>query len=197
MNETSLAAEAKRRGVDPVDAALDIGLETGLLARYRVAMANVIESEVEEVLRAPGTLVSLSDAGAHASQLCDAPYATHLLGHWVREKSAMTLEDAVARLTSQPADLFDFNDRGRLEPGKAADIMIFDAARVAAGPLYRVRDLPAGEDRLVSDAIGMHAVMVNGSLVRFDGKDSADPAGRLPGKVLRGGHSRASIERFT
>ncbi len=186
LDETPLAEEARRRGVDPVDAALDLALETNLMARYRIAMSNNLEDEVAEVLGAAGTLIALSDAGAHASQLCDAPYATHLLGHWVREKGAMTLEDAVARLTSQPADLFGFADRGRLERGKAADIMIFDPTRVAAAPLRRVRDLPAGEDRLVSDAIGMHLVMVNGKVLRKDGKDQLSARDALPGLLLTG-----------
>ncbi len=185
LNETPLAAEAARRGVDPVDAALDIALETDLAARYRIAMSNSVESEIEEILRVKGPLVSLSDAGAHAAQLCDACYSTTLLGYWARDKGVLTLEDAVARLTSQPADLFGFGDRGRLLAGKAADIMIFDPKTIAASPLRRLNDLPGGEVRLVSDAIGMQLVMVNGQVVRRDGRDTLAPDGPLPGQMLR------------
>ncbi len=185
LNETPLAAEAARRGVDPVDAALDLALETDLAVRFRIAMSNSIEAEITEILKVQGTLVSLSDAGAHAAQLCDACYSTHLLGYWARQKGALTFEDAVARLTSQPADLFGFGDRGRLEIGKAADIMIFDPTTVAAAPLRRIDDLPGGEVRLVSDAIGMHLVMVNGTVVRKDGSDVLAADAPLPGRVLR------------
>ena len=77
-------------------------------------------------------LIALGDAGAHVDMLCDAGYPTYLLGTWVRERQIMTLEQAVARLTSQPADLFGIKDRGRLKQGYAADIAIFDPATVGS-----------------------------------------------------------------
>jgi N-acyl-D-aspartate/D-glutamate deacylase len=148
---------------------------------------NTDEDEVEELLRDPHTVLGLSDAGAHASQLCDACFATHLLGHWVREKGALRLEEAVRMLTSRPADLLGISGRGCLAPGLAADVVVFDPTRVGAGRLRRVHDLPAGADRLVSDAIGIDAVVVAGRCVRRDGRDAIDPDGALPGRVLRHG----------
>jgi N-acyl-D-aspartate/D-glutamate deacylase len=131
-------------------------------------------------------MLGLSDAGAHASQLCDAGAPTTLLGKWVREKRVLTLEEAVRQLTSEPADVFGFRDRGRLATDLAADIAIFDPATVACGPVRRVYDFPAGADRLVADAIGVHAVIVEGTIVREDGRDAVDARGALPGRVLRG-----------
>ena len=135
-------------------------------------------------------MLGLSDAGAHASQLCDACFSTHLLGHWVREKHTLGLEQAVRMLTSRPAEVFGLVDRGRLAEGWPADVVIFDEARVAAGPLRRVYDQPGGADRLVSEGIGIDAVIVAGQLIRRDGKDAVDPAGALPGRLLR--HGRGS-----
>jgi N-acyl-D-aspartate/D-glutamate deacylase len=187
LAERRLADVARERGVDPVDLAFDLGLATELEARFRMPVANSDESEVAALLQHPGTVLGLSDAGAHASQLCDACAPTHLLGHWVREKGALTLEEGVRRLTSSTADHFGIRGRGRLAPGLAADVAVFDPETVGAGALRRVRDFPAGADRLVSDASGMRAVIVSGVPIREDGRDALDPEGPLPGRVLRGG----------
>lgn len=74
----------------------------------------------------------------------------------------MSLEEAVRRLTSHPADVFGLYDRGRVALGLPADLVVFDPERVGAEPLERVYDLPAGQDRLISRAIGVEAVFVNG-----------------------------------
>jgi N-acyl-D-aspartate/D-glutamate deacylase len=187
LAERKLADVAAERGVDPVDLAFDLGLATDLEARFRMPIANSDEAEVAALIQHPATVLGLSDAGAHASQLCDACAPTHLLGHWVREKGALTLEEGVRRLTSSTADHFGIRGRGRLAPGLAADVTVFDPATVGAGALRRVRDFPAGADRLVSDASGIRAVIVAGVPIREDGRDALDPEGPLPGRVLRGG----------
>jgi len=99
----------------------------------------------------------------------------------------LSLEAGVHRLTGQPAAVFGLADRGRLVPGLAADVVIFDPDTVGCGPLRRVWDFPAGADRLVSDATGIRAVIVNGVPIRQDGRDVVDPEGPLPGRVLGGG----------
>jgi N-acyl-D-aspartate/D-glutamate deacylase len=134
-------------------------------------------------------VLGLSDAGAHASQLCDACFSTHLLGHWVREKGVLPLEEAVRMLTSRPAEVFDITDRGLLAAGMPADVVVFDAATVGAGKLRRVNDLPAGADRLVADANGIEIVIVNGVPIRRAGRDVVDPHGELPGRLLRNGRA--------
>jgi len=173
--------------VHPVDLALDMGLASDLDARFRIAVMNQDESAVAELLSHPSVVLGLSDAGAHASQLCDAPFATHLLSRWVREKQVLTLEQAVRLLTSRSAEVFGLTDRGRLAVGVPADVAVFDPDTVGCSPLRRVRDLPAGQDRLIADATGMRAVIVNGVVLRQDGKDAVDPEGPLPGRVLRSG----------
>jgi len=191
LAERPLAEVARERGIHPLDLALDLGIASGLEARFRVAIMNVDEDEVAELLLAPHTVLGLSDAGAHASQLCDACFSTHLLGHWVREKRTLGLEQAVHMLTARPAEVFGLAERGRLALGWPADVVVFDAARVGASPLRRVHDQPAGADRLVSDGLGIDAVIVAGEIVRRDGKDAVDPDGPLPGRVLR--HGRGCV----
>jgi N-acyl-D-aspartate/D-glutamate deacylase len=189
LAERNVAMVAAERGVHPVDLVLDLALATDLAARFRMAVMNTDEAAVAELLTHPTTVLGLSDAGAHASQLCDAPFATHLLAHWVRTKGVLTLAQAVHLLTARSAALFGLRDRGRLAPGLAADVTVFDPATIGCSPLRRVRDQPAGADRLIADATGIRAVVVNGVVLREDGHDALDPTGPLPGQVLRGGRS--------
>jgi N-acyl-D-amino-acid deacylase len=183
LEERTLADVAAERGVHMIDLALDLGMANNLEARFRMPVANHNEAEVEPLLKSKCTVLGLSDAGAHASQLCDACLPTYLLARWVREKQALNLEDAVRMLTSQPADLMGFTDRGRLTTGMAADIVVFDPQTVNAGKLRRVHDLPGKADRLLSDATGVDEVIVNGRSIRSRGKDA--PGRAMPGAVLR------------
>jgi len=189
LQDRPLMDVARERGVHPVDLMLDMSLETDCSARFRFAFLNHDEDEVQELVTNPDTVITLSDAGAHADQLCDACYSTHLLGHWVRDKGAMTLEAAVHALTQRPAELMGITDRGLLAEGRPADLVVFDPTTVGASKLRRVQDMPGGADRLVSDAIGVEAVIVNGQQVRRGNRDAVDPEGELPGGVLRGGRA--------
>ncbi|RZL61120.1 MAG: amidohydrolase [Variovorax sp.] len=175
-------------GRHPVDVMLDSALESDLQARFRTPLVNFEEDEVQEILQDPDVVLGLGDGGAHLSQLCDACYPTHLLGHWVRERGAFSLEAAVHMMTGRTAGIFGLSDRGLLAVGRPADVVVFDPATVAAGPLQRVHDLPAGADRLISYPSGIQHVFVNG--VELPQPDVAPAAGwQLPGRVLRHGHA--------
>jgi len=187
LDERNVAELAEERGVHPVDLVFDIALATELEARFRIAAMNTDEDIVARLLNHPDVMLGLSDAGAHASQLCDACAPTHLLGRWVRERGDVTLEHAVHLLTGRAADVFGLVDRGRLAEGLAADLTIFDAETVGCSPLSRVYDQPAGGDRLVSEAYGIEAVIVNGTVLREQGRDAVGADDVLPGRVLRGG----------
>jgi N-acyl-D-aspartate/D-glutamate deacylase len=189
LEEQALSAAAAKLGKDPVDLALDIALSDDLQTRFRMAVMNFDEKEVAELITDPNTIIALSDAGAHASQLCDACYSTHLLAHWVRERGTFTIEQAVHHLTQRPAETFGITDRGTLAEGRPADVVVFDPRTVGPGPLKRVHDLPAGADRLVSEANGIVAVIVNGQIIRRDGKDAVAANDKLPGRVLRNGRA--------
>jgi N-acyl-D-aspartate/D-glutamate deacylase len=86
--------------------------------------------------------------------------------------------------------MFGITDRGVLADGWPADVVVFDPKTVGPGPLKRVYDLPAGADRLVSEASGIDAVIVNGMLIRRAGKDAVTANDKLPGRLLR--HGRAA-----
>jgi N-acyl-D-aspartate/D-glutamate deacylase len=172
---------AERQGKDPIDVFFDLSAEEGLETVYTAGLMNSDEDEVEKLMRQPGSLISLSDGGAHLRYLCDAGYGLHLLGHWVRERGSFDLPDAIRRLTSLPAELYRLPGRGRIVPGAHADLLLFDAATVARGPLRRAFDLPGGESRLTRDPVGVHGVWVNGAHV-FDGTDYV--ADTPPGVVI-------------
>ncbi|MGH0035294.1 MAG: N-acyl-D-amino-acid deacylase family protein [Myxococcota bacterium] len=187
LAEREVAALARERGVDPVDLVLDLALASDLEARFRAGVMNTDEEGVAELLTHPCVVLGLSDAGAHASQLCDACFSTHLLGYWVRERGTLELPQAIRMLTSRAAEVFGIEGRGRLAEGAAADVVVFDPERVGCTPLRRVHDLPGGADRLISEARGIEAVIVNGQMLRESGKDVLDSQGPLPGRLLRSG----------
>ena len=92
-------------------------------------------------------------------------------------------------LTSRPAEVFRIADRGTLKVGAPADVLVIDPQTVHAGKLERIYDQPAGQDRLIVQATGIDAVVVNGVLLRQHGIDQIDITGKLPGKLLRGGRA--------
>src|SRR5207302_1810162 len=140
---------------------------------------------VGDLITHPRTLVSLSDAGAHLSLLCDAGYSTTLLGKWVRQKQRLSLEAAVRRLTWDPARAYRIPERGLLAPGYWADLVAFDPDTVDALPAEWVHDLPAGEPRFVSRARGIAWSLVNGVPVLEHGEIVERQAGARPGRILR------------
>ncbi len=181
--DTSVAGIARELRRDPVDAFLDLVLAGGLADQWGVEVLNADEQAVGELLSSDGALLALSDAGAHVDTLCDQGYPSYLLGHWVRERGAIRLEDAVRMLSARPAELYGLLDRGLLAPGLAADVVLFDPARIRQRPTEVVTDLPGGQRRLLQRAEGIPWVFVNGEAVIADGS----PTGQRAGRVLRGG----------
>ncbi len=181
---SELAAEM---GVDEFDALMDLALgEPDLLLRIKVVIANDDVEGVTALLQDEHTTLGLSDAGAHVGQLCDAPLPTDLLGNWVRERGVLTVEGAVRKLSGLQADLFNFEDRGYLRPGNWADITVFDPATVAPGVTRRVRDFPAGSERLTADApSGIRHVLVNGQPIHLDGEPVDAARSQRPGQLVR------------
>ena len=161
-----------------VDEAIDANLESFFIQ----AAANQDQDVVLELMRHPRSIPTFSDSGAHVSQIMDSSLQTHLLGHWVRNAEAFTIEDAVHSMTQVPADAWGFTDRGVLAEGKAADVNIFDLATVTPDLPELVYDLPGGARRLRQTASGFKATVVNGTVLVEDGQ----PTGATPGQLLRG-----------
>lgn len=176
----NVAAIAATQGKDVIDAFLDLSLEENLETLFQSSNTNGDENAVAEILKSPFTLVGQSDAGAHLIYDAGYGYATRFLGHWVRERNVMSLEDAVRKLTFMVASIFGLNDRGLIRPGMAADLVLFDPQTVGDCEAELANDLPGGEKRLVQRAKGVQMTIVNGQVLTEDGKHT----GALPGRVL-------------
>jgi N-acyl-D-aspartate/D-glutamate deacylase len=174
---------AAERNADPLDCLFDFALAERLETKFILPRANTNPERIPDLLReSDRTLIGLSDGGAHVDMFCEAGYTTYMLAHWVREKKALTLEHAVKRMTSEPADFFAITDRGRLKRGLAADIVVFDPVTVNSPTRgTMVYDLPAGGGRLVAEAAGVSKVIVNGTPLFANGTHT----GQFPGRVLR------------
>jgi len=178
----SVGEIAEQRHEDPLDTFFNLALEDDLNIQY--TMQQYHEEGIQRLITDPRTMIGLSDGGAHVNMLCDAGYCTYLLGTWVRERQALTLENAIKRITSEPADFFGIKDRGRLKVGLPADVAIFDERKIGSAKRARMQnDLPGGGRRLVMPAEGVEYTIVNGDVLYEHGRHS----GYLPGQVLRSG----------
>ena len=180
--DCSVADIALQCGKDPVDQFLDLVIEDDLRSEFTIKSFNTRVDRMTELLNDPSILIGLGDGGAHVDMLCDSGYPTYLLGTWVRDRQAITLEEGVRRLTSDPADFFGIRDRGRIRLGLAADITIFDPGSVGSPDRAERRyDLPGGAKRMVMPSMGIQSTIVNGSICWKDG----EIFGRLNGRLLR------------
>jgi len=171
---------AEMRGADGLDTFLDLAVEDDLNLQY--IMQQYHEEGIQQLISDPRTMIGLSDGGAHVDMLCDAGYTTYLLGNWVRNREAVTLEFAVKRITSEPANFFGIRERGQLKQGFKADITIFDYNTVNSARRAKMAyDLPGGGRRLVMPAEGIEYTIVNGRMSYEHGKQS----GALAGEVMR------------
>lgn len=183
---------ARERGLDPVDALLDIALSDDLRTLFVPVRVGADEASWKargEILLDPRVVVGASDAGAHLDIGTAFAYSTKLLAEGVRQRGIMTLEQAVQQLSQVPARLYGFRDRGELREGAVADLVVFDAARVDRGPVESRADLPGGAARLYAEAVGVEAVVVAGVDVVRAGKRT----GARPGRVLRSGRDTATV----
>jgi N-acyl-D-amino-acid deacylase len=179
----NVADIARERGCEgrEFETMLDLAIEDDLNISFAQPIFNTNEERLGKLINDPRPMIGLSDAGAHVTLLCDAGYCTYLLGHWVRDREAITLEYAVKRLTSEPADFFGLKGRGRLQVGNPADVAIFDAKTVGSARRGTMKDdLPGGGKRLVMPATGVIHTVVNGVPVY----ENERYTGATPGEVL-------------
>jgi len=179
----TVGAIAQAQGRRAVDVFFDLAIEDGLETQFQAAAANNDQDGLERLMRDDRVLIGLSDGGAHNDILCDAGYATAVLDIWVRQRQALTLEQAVAKMTSVPARLLGMRERGVLAVGKVADLALFDPATVQSMTPRFVNDLPGGARRLLAEAKGVAATIVAGQVICRDGAYTGERAGR----VLRSG----------
>ena len=180
-DKPSMAELARAKGVHPVELMIDMALERDLKMFFRQPIANEDQSQVLDMMKHPRSVITFSDSGAHVSQIMDSSLQTHLLSYWVREKQAMTLEEAVKQITYNTATMWGLHDRGLIREGMAADFVVFDADTIGARMPDVVHDLPAGAKRLKQTADGILNTVVNGEILLTNNEHS----GAVPGRLLR------------
>jgi N-acyl-D-aspartate/D-glutamate deacylase len=183
---------AAERGQDPFDTLVEIVANDD----YRTVLwpmptDNDDESwrMRQEVWEDPRVMLGGSDAGAHLDRMCGSSYTTRLLADCLRGRKLATLERAVQMLTQAPARLFGLVDRGTVEPGNHADLVLFDPETVGSEPARLVEDLPGGAARLTAGSEGVVGVYVGGVRTVTDGRAT----GATPGQVLRSGRDTRTV----
>jgi N-acyl-D-amino-acid deacylase len=179
----TLAAVAKLRKTDPIDAIFDLLIEDN--AYTNVAVFGMSERDVMLALRQPWVSINNDSQGTSPEGLLGREhphpraYGTfpRILRKYVREEKVLRLEEAIRKFTALPAERMRLADRGVLKAGMWADLVVFDPATVRDRATF-------AEPNQLSE--GMRWVLVNGVPVIADGKGT----GKLPGKVLRGPGAR-------
>ncbi|TMJ30158.1 MAG: D-aminoacylase [Alphaproteobacteria bacterium] len=185
--ERSIAAMAARDGVSPAEYCYDylVGGDGGRMVYFPVT--NYVHGDLEvvrELIEDPDTILGLSDGGAHCGVICDASLNTTMLAHWVRDRTRgprLPLEFVVQQLTSGTADFYGFHDRGRLQPGRKADVNVIDFDGLYLHAPKMIFDLPAGGRRLVQHVDGYDMTICSGTPIFEKGEDT----GARPGKLVR------------
>ncbi len=183
-----IAEIAKEQGKHPLDAFLDLAVEEALETVFSLGEINMDTEAVAQILGSPYAVVGLSDGGAHVQFHSNVSNPTRLLGYWVREKGIMSLELAVRRLTFDSASAFGIYDRGLIQPGMAADLVVFDPDTVRPVAEDKVHDFPANGWRMRELAEGIHYTVVNGEVLMEKGTHT----GSLPGRVLHNARYQAA-----
>ena len=180
-DKPSMAQIARAKGVHPVELMIDMAMQRDLKMFFRQPIANEDQAQVLDMMKHPRSVITFSDSGAHVSQIMDSSLQTHLLSYWVREKQAMTLEEAIKQITYNTATMWGLHDRGLIREGMAADLVVFDADTIGARMPDVVHDLPAGAKRLKQTADGILNTVVNGEILLTNNEHS----GAVPGQLLR------------
>jgi N-acyl-D-amino-acid deacylase len=177
-DDPSVADLAGQSGKDPVEIIIDLCLENDNRV-FVQPVVNESPGDVLGILKHPRTLATFSDSGAHVCQEMGSSLQTHLLSYWVRNKQQFTLEEAVRMLTFDNASAWELPNRGLVRTGYAADLVVFDEARIKPRLPTVEQDLPGGARRLVQKADGIAATIVNGVVAIENGQATGDYAGRV------------------
>ncbi len=177
----SIASIAASAGVPPIEAYIDLVVESEGAAIVNWPVMNEQTDAVRELITSDVTIMGLADAGAHATQIMDASQPTYFLSHWVRDKGILTVEEGVRALSGDTAGFIGFGGRGILAEGSFADLNVLDLEGLALSLPEIVHDFPGGIPRFVQRASGIEHTFVNGQHFM----DHGEPTGLLAGRLLR------------
>lgn len=185
--QDSIGAQARARGVDPLEEAYDRLLDDDGHAMLLVTLANFRDNSLDtvaELIQRDDIVLGLGDGGAHYGMICDASFPTYMLTHWVRDRPTgrLPLPQVIRELTSVPARIAGMADRGQLAVGYKADVNILDTAAMRLHRPTVKTDLPAGGRRLDQAAEGYVATIVSGEIIAEHGV----PTAARPGRLVRG-----------
>lgn len=181
LDDPTVEELAQTSGKHPVEVMLDL-MRDNEDQLFVQLLVNESSDDVLGMLQHPRTLATFSDSGAHVCQEMGSSLQTHLLSYWVRDKQAFTLEEAIRMLTFDNASAWELPNRGLIRTGYAADLVLFDEARIKPRLPTVEQDLPGGARRLVQKADGIAATIVNGTITIEDG----EATGKVAGQVLKG-----------
>jgi N-acyl-D-aspartate/D-glutamate deacylase len=187
--ETSVLHMAQERGISSLEMIYDLLLEEQGRALLYFPIYNYTDmnfDNVYEMMQHPQSIMGLSDGGAHVGTICDSSFPTYLLTYWTRDREQgprIALAEAIRRLTSDIADYCGMADRGRIKVGLKANINLIDYNKLRLYAPRMIQDLPAGGQRLLQDASGYRAMLVNGECVLRDD----ELTGVFPGRLYRAG----------
>ncbi|NKB96944.1 MAG: amidohydrolase family protein [Pseudomonadales bacterium] len=177
----SLMEIAQAEGKELGEVILDLSLRDDLNTEFKLQnVLNADKASVAQLIEHPLLHFGASDAGAHITQFCGTGDTTHMLEHFVRDTGRLTLERAIHRMTGEVANDWGLGDRGTIEPGKAADLVLFDLDELKCGAEEFVDDFPGEANRYVRRSEGYKAVIVNGEIV-YDGLGYTE---QRPGQVV-------------
>ena len=185
-DDPSVAELARRHNKHPVEVIIDLCLEDDNRV-FVQPLVNESPADVLGLLRHPRTLATFSDSGAHVCQEMGSSLQTHLLSYWVRKRQEFTTEEAVRMLTFDNASAWELPERGLIRTGYAADLVVFDEARIRPRLPTVEEDLPGGARRLVQKADGIAATIVNGVVAMENGESTGNYAGQVLKGPLAGG----------
>ena len=177
----SLYDMAQEAGEHPVETWLRYMIETDGKALFHARLFNVNLEHLEKMITTDWAMPGLGDAGAHVSQIIDSGWSTFVLSHWYRDSNVYSIQEAVRRISAEPARVLDLKDRGTLEAGKRADVNVIDMDRLEERQPQLVHDFPGGAPRFIQRAAGYDATVCNGEVILRDDEHT----GVFPGQVLR------------
>ncbi|MEQ8840299.1 MAG: amidohydrolase family protein [Acidimicrobiales bacterium] len=183
----TVADIATERGEAPADVVLDLALAEDFATEFRWNWETPEWTDAVRIAQQdPRMIIGTSDGGAHLARDDGADWSSWFLRNWVLDREVWSLEEGIRQITHVPAAILGIGDRGTLEPGRWADMFLFDPDRIDAGRKEFVRDLPGGAGRFKAWPVGVHATIVNGVPVIVDDT----PTGKLPGRIASPGGPR-------